>query len=859
MEARELSREFLSDVLPDGYEAVLDREKLIRNQHMIDIENTSKKSYETGTWSKHKPLRALISIIMPQLIAKLEARLETEPLTARSMKPCLLRLKSENYKGYIYLSLMTLLDESTKNAAVGHAMAAIGSICHDEARFRFWHETAPKFYNFAVDLAYENTKDPNWIKSGLVKAFNGYVEGKYKDSDGVHREHKEAQWENWDKRYRSFIKKTMFELIYLNTGLFETEGGHYNSHANREELAYRLRPTRKLLEWVGNADAELGLHGGFYLPLPIPPRPWTSTMDGGFWTIYGDQLPLVKNRNEAYQEEILNLSDQFKTVFAAVNAAQNTAWHVNNRVFEVLKALVQEGKLTAGLPAADDLPLPCCPKCGQQIYEGVDHPCLKNKETLKTWKSLAKAIHKKNVKMRGQRLRLGIALETVELIRNDKAFYYVYQTDFRGRLYPLGGITPQGTDWEKGILEFAEGIPLGPHGAKWLAVHIANCWGNDKVSYAEREQWTKENAFWFIKCAREPLIYREWTEADSPFMFLAAAMEWEQYLREGDSFVSHIPVGLDGSCSGIQHYSALLRDEAGALATNVKTLPGQKKKSDIYGAVAEKAIEQFKIDAVSGDKEIDRFAMFSLAHNMMDRKVCKRAVMTLPYGSTYQACHKYTTEKLEEKPEINQLPEDQRKKYCRYVSGVVWQSIPKVVLGARQGMDFLKTLAHLVVKSACPITWVAPTGFVIHQSYYVPKVSLIWTELNGGTRVRITQVEDSKYIDKARQVSGIAPNFIHSLDASHLMFSVVKAHEQGITAFALVHDSLGTHAGKTQEFFEILRERFHYLYKNFTPLHTFVSHVKPLIPEDMQDKIPEIPMLNTLDIDCVLTSDYLFS
>jgi DNA-directed RNA polymerase len=91
------------------------------------------------------------------------------------------------------------------------------------------------------------------------------------------------------------------------------------------------------------------------------------------------------------------------------------------------------------------------------------------------------------------------------------------------------------------------------------------------------------------------------------------------------------------------------------------------------------------------------------------------------------------------------------------------------------------------------------------------------------------------------------------------MFSVSAALDAGIHSFALVHDSLGTHAGKTEEFFHIIRQKFYDLYANNTPLETFREHITPQIPEGLRGRIPDIPHIGTLDIKDVLDAEYLFS
>lgn len=49
-----------------------------------------------------------------------------------------------------------------------------------------------------------------------------------------------------------------------------------------------------------------------------------------------------------------------------------------------------------------------------------------------------------------------------------------------------------------------------------------------------------------------------------------------------------------------------------------------------------------------------------------------------------------------------------------------------------------------------------------------------------------------------KQKNGFAPNFIHSLDASHMMLTSLYCQHAGIT-FASVHDCFWTHASTVRE------------------------------------------------------------
>lgn len=155
--------------------------------------------------------------------------------------------------------------------------------------------------------------------------------------------------------------------------------------------------------------------------------------------------------------------------------------------------------------------------------------------------------------------------------KDEKTFYFPHTLDFRGRLYAnTAFLNPQGEDSARGLLEFSKGKPLGSSGYAWLKVHIANCFGEDKISLEERVEWTDEHKDEILAVGNDPLRNTSlWMVADKPWQYLRACIEFSSC---GDNFeyISHLPITIDGSCNGLQHFSAMLRDEVGGAATNLK-------------------------------------------------------------------------------------------------------------------------------------------------------------------------------------------------------------------------------------------------------------------------------------------------
>lgn len=863
---------------------LIEREQTIRTQWQLDLADDwnsamqkTKGTHDGGHGSKiseQKPCRYLAVEYLPHAIEGIIALLnKLEAKTATKDKQNIQLLSRLPWLEFTAIAFTNMIDSAIKRDNVATVIERIAGACEVEARWRHYATYAESLYDRILKQQRQSGMNVEFITKVLTVAMDRLARGEYGDSG----KHPEVEWANWPKGKDSFSRWlgfTYMEIIIVTTGLFETRNDTFQRNTIK-----RLYTSPTFDKFIEETQNRIGLYGGYYLPLPVPPRDWTTTQCGGFWTRYAGQKKLIKNWGKGYQEEMLNHTAELaETVFPALNAAQHTAWRINWRVYEVLKEMAEWKKPLAGLPAADDLPLPPCPKCGKEV--GIDHECFRERDKdgknkwLSDWKAEAADVHHENVSLQSRRLNLRYTLDVARILEGDERFYYVYQTDFRGRLYPLGRLHPQGADWQKALLQFADGVELGEHGAKWLAVHVANTWGNDKVSYEERVQWVHDHEQLILACAENPLDCLDWTNADEPFCFLAACFEWADYKKEGASYKSHCAVALDGSCSGIQHYSAMLRDEVGAIATNVKCLDPKAGKHDIYMEVAKAAISLIKNDITAGGDN-GKHAAYVLGHNLIERKTVKRAVMTLPYGSKFSSCSEYITADL--LPKLTALgmnDRSEKRALCGYVAKKVWEAIPMVVEKAREGMSYLQKLASLFAKQQLPITWKTPTGFYVQQSYYSVSGRVIKLQTGGsivlknnlpvwqpsGERIDIAfQSTDDRTINPTRQVSGIAPNFVHSLDASHLMFSVKKASEQGITDFALIHDSLGTHAGRTEQFAGIIRNCFYDLYAENDPLGDITNHLLEQLPDELRAKAPTMPSEGDLDLEEIKKAVYLFA
>lgn len=85
------------------------------------------------------------------------------------------------------------------------------------------------------------------------------------------------------------------------------------------------------------------------------------------------------------------------------------------------------------------------------------------------------------------------------------------------------------------------------------------------------------------------------------------------------------------------------------------------------------------------------------------------------------------------------------------------------------------------------VVWTTPLGLPVVQPYRRLDTMEIVTPLQ---RITVFNPNKPAFIVKSRQINGIAPNYIHSLDSTHLLMTAEEMHKQNMT-FASVHDSFG--------------------------------------------------------------------
>lgn len=684
--------------------------------------------------------------------------------------------------------------------------------------------------------------------------------------------HAGFSWTGWPVEQRVHLGAKLIELVMDGSGYFEI----VNGKGPRGNHVTEVHPTQWLIDtWLKNEE-NVTSKATTTAPMVIPPAPWKDFTSGGYYgdlKLHSTLLRISMQGDNGFVRRYIQQLKQvdLSEVEAAVNAIQETPWVINKEVLAVAEAILERGGELAGLPRTE--PLPEVPNLVGDFSQ----------EDLEENKKKAVKRIKLEIKRKSRALRTVTVVRTAKEFQKYSRIYFPWNMDFRGRMYPIPSFSPQGDDLNRGLLLFADPPECNSmEDIDWMMVQGANCAGVDKVSYEDRRQWVIDNEEHILKSAEDPIGYLWWAkvaEKDYPFQFLAFCFEWKKWKEyeaehgTAKGFKTGLYVAFDGTCSGLQHFSAILRDPVGGRAVNL--LPSEKPQ-DIYGIVAAKVNEILQKDALRGTPDEERtaektgktyikFGTKTLAQQWLTygvtRKVTKRSVMTLAYGSKEYGFRDQLLEDIID-PAVEEgnpaFLEDfiYKNQYAGYLAKLIWQTVQEVVVKAVEGMKWLQGMARLVCKQGRVVTWTTPMGLPVQQSYMAYEVEEFMFRFSGARR-KLHIGKPTGNLDKHHQSSGIAPNFIHSMDAAHLQRTVNMSKEAGINHFTMIHDSYGAPVAQAGLMYRTVREAFINMYTEHDVLKDFQKEMMVYIDE--QDKLPEMPAKGKLTLKEIEKSEYIFS
>ena len=472
----------------------------------------------------------------------------------------------------------------------------------------------------------------------------------------------------------------------------------------------------------------------------------------------------------------------------------------------------------------------------------------------------------------------------------------------------------QGSDLARGIMLFGEAKEVTPEGEYWLAVHTASSYnksydlhelpswtGADYKSYLESEgldsisvdkftlddrvRWFNENKDWILDAGRDREFF---PECEKPISFLACCIEWHNIMDHGVS-MSRLPVGIDGSNNGWQHLGAISKD---ARTGKLVGLVAQEIQQDFYVQTAKKLLEVD--DPILNSmpmkhvrKGVSKRGSMTRAYSAGAKKIgenmwfdCRSYEYDEKYGVTKEDCMVWAKQLIKAINEVCPGPLVTMKymqdlvvhhmgQYKKFRNGKLAEAEHKAIQKELRMLFKVKDPCdaqyerreRLIEESkefysvlvsgngSKSVDWTTPSGFPVNYTAFREDQFKCKGTING-ERINHSLVVPTDIPDVHKFMCGISPNYIHSMDASH-MATVIDSW--GDKTFGAVHDSFSTHACDVEDMLAITKQVFVDTYD----VDNYLDKIRHDITRGTDDI--KQPTLGSLDIQEVYDSDYFFA
>jgi len=452
--------------------------------------------------------------------------------------------------------------------------------------------------------------------------------------------------------------------------------------------------------------------------------------------------------------------------------------------------------------------------------------------------------------------------------------------DYRGRMYYSESFLEfQGCDMARSLFLFHNKKEVTEIGYRWLCIHAASCYNQsytleelsdidwletdytahlqaegldtisvDKMTLDDRVNWVENNSILIKMVGFHEAIDEH---AEKPYSFLACCHEIRAYkkcLHKDTVYESGFPISIDGSNNGWQHLAAISKDaSAGALVSLTKS----DIQNDFYVAVAKDLITVIP----------EWFAEKKIPMKHIRKGIAKRGSMTRAYsaGKKRIAKNMYDDCSMEGYTTKYRISEQD----CDMLAGNLIRAINTVCDGPLKTTKYLQRIAeHELNMGRNLLTWHTPSGFPV-----VYKANLQHERKQRGTIRGITGNKDGRVMHVIRVdainketglnvpcrrsfASGIAPNFIHSMDAAHMANTITAFGG----SFAAVHDSFSCHADDVDFLQDVTKMTFIAQYDT----DNFFDVIQDMLQEHAGTFPFGQPELGTLDVNSIQDSEYFF-
>ncbi|KAJ2887818.1 DNA-directed RNA polymerase [Coemansia asiatica] len=640
-----------------------------------------------------------------------------------------------------------------------------------------------------------------------------------------------------------------------------------HSNIMHRGLKYGIISPHSTLREVFKKDSIASTVNARHLPMLIPPRPWLTYDSGGYLTM---NEPCVRMKDTAEQLRYLKVAsdqDKLHTLLAGLDSLGLTKWAINRSVFDVVRKVWNSGIELAGIPANTySVPEPVKP----EDFETNKRARLEHLFQVREWNNGIANQHSQrcdcNYKVEIAQAFLNHPMYFPHNI-DFRGRAYPIPPHFnhlgndlcRGLLLFDEGrpLAERGLFWLKVHMANLHGKDKLSHEerVKFIDENYDRIMDSADNPIPERILQGSLDA---------PLPW--WIESENPWQTLAACVEFAAAMRSPNpaEYVSHLHIHQDGTCNGLQHYAAMGRDSKGAFEVNLipsdkpqdvyqgilnivdrlvkedaengvheavllkdrltRKIVKQTVMTNVYGVTLIGAREQIsarlreikdehgnhefelvdisKISLYVAKKIFDSLGeIFTQAQEIQNwlNESARRIAKSMP-ASALAAWKRMIIESKESSKKLREAISNAKKSDTSLESSKIMELNPDLGPGSLRR----KRLNNLATKPMNTVVWTTPLGLTVVQPYRKFAIRNISTPLQ---QISVRDTNMPSPVNSQKQKTAFPPNFVHSLDASHMILSAIECKVAGLV-FASVHDSYWTHACDVDKMNSILREQF---------------------------------------------------
>ena len=624
---------------------------------------------------------------------------------------------------------------------------------------------------------------------------------------------------------------------------------------------YGFEPTDSLIQNIKHFNQMLRLRNS---PMVCKPVPWDGVVGGGYLS-QKRKVAIIRSVRQPDQLDDIT-PEQMPKVFNALNAIQSTPWRINEEMLDATQKLW-------------DISVK------QQAYGMFTKKAL-SPEKAKTYCA-----------------QVDIALNEAWRFAEEDKIWLPVNMDFRGRVYYQPFLSPQGPDFIRALFDFADAEPL--KGDEGFSYYGARLYSGEKQPDAQ-EKWYEKNFDKIMGNVEPGLWWEWWTEAKDPWQFMKWCFNERRYQNNPDSFSTGMPIYIDASANGIQHFAALLRDEEMAGRVNLTIHPERiedcaklpqevvkritdkleklprhrgsdvdfekawlemrqenedvarcmdliRQPSDIYEEVEAGLRDQLEKLSQQSGSDADYARAWWKEKENIGRNDIKPIVMTIPYGETPWSHTEGIVEIYRDFLEENFTT--YKKGYCaaKWLCEQIWEIITEKMPNIKAVPDWLEKIASEYNKLGKHIEWTVPSGFIARQRYFEQEEKRVTVEV-GKQKHQLVIKTPTKELHEGDSSRGFMPNLIQSLDASALVETVLNHLKSGNNSIAVIHDAFAVKTGDMYNFAYDARKGFVQTHHN-NLLQQYHKHFK----EQLGQELTEPPPQGDFDINLVKDGLYTLS